>query len=601
MVDLVIQGKNKEMKFTIIQRLFYLTITALFIFSCSGVKNITEGEINESEIPATSEEIQLDEQKEKEFEFLFVEAIKEKVLGNSQKAIQNLSGCLEINPNSSAAMYELASIHAANNDLTSASLLLERAISINPENKWYKILLAQIYQQTKKFDEAAGLYGELLIIEPENIEYMFMQANMLAGAGKIDEAVAVYNKMEQKTGINEQISLAKQQLFISAGEIQKAYDEIQLLIDNNPEEPKYYGLMADLYMSQGDTANALNFYHKIQEIDPENGFVHFSLANFYLEKGDRQRSFEETKLGFSSDEVDLQSKLQLFMMLTSPGEEQSLTHEQEEELIQILLENHPGENLVYTVLAENLLKNNKPEEARKALLKSLEISINDYILWERVLFIDNDMQDWGKLYDHSKQAMELFPNQPQIYFLHAIACFQLEKYDETISISDEGLLYVVDNDRLKGQFLMIKGEALYKTGKIPEAFELFDKSVDLDPENYIALNNYAYYLSLAGKNLDKAERMSGRVIERFPENATYLDTYAWILFKKREYTLAKFYMESAINFDQEGSPTLYEHFGDILFKLNQTDDALKYWEKAKNMGGGSDLLEKKIVEKKYFE
>jgi tetratricopeptide (TPR) repeat protein len=218
-----------------------------------------------------------------------------------------------------------------------------------------------------------------------------------------------------------------------------------------------------------------------------------------------------------------------------------------------------------------------------------------------VLFIDNDMQDWEKLYEHSKQAMELFPNQPQIYFLHAIACFQLEKYDETISISDEGLLYVVDNDRLKGQFLMIKGEAFYKTGKIQEAFELFDQSVDLDPENYIALNNYAYYLSLAGKNLDKAERMSGRVIERFPENATYLDTYAWILFKKGEYTLAKFYMESAINFDQEGSPTLYEHFGDILFKLNQIDDAVKYWEKSKEMGGKSELLEKKIVEKKYFE
>ncbi|MDD4107790.1 MAG: tetratricopeptide repeat protein [Prolixibacteraceae bacterium] len=600
MGDLDIQGKSKDIKNSIMQSLVSVIIVTFLLFSCSGVKNVVEQENNEKEVSVDEETLILEEQKEKEFEFLFVEAIKEKVLGNSQKAIQHLSGCLEINPNSSAAMYELANIHAANNDFTSASLLLEKAISINPENKWYKSFLAQIYQQTKQYGEAAELYEELLRNDPENLEYMFMTANMLASAGRTGEAVDVYNRMESKTGINEQISLAKQQLYISAGEIENAYKEAEKLIEVNPEEPKYYGLMADLYQSQGDTVNALKYYRKIQEIDPGNGFVHFSLANHYLEKGQPEKSFEETRLGFKSDEIDLQSKLQLFMMMTGPSET-AITTEQEEELINILLKEHPGESLVYALKAENLLKNNKPEEGREALLKSLENGKNDYVLWERLLFIDNDLQDWNKLYEHSRQAMDLFPNQPQIYFLNAIASFQLEKYDETISVTDEGTLYVVDNDRLKGQFLMMKGEAFYKTGKVQEAFELFDKSVELDPDNYIALNNYAYYLSLAGKNLDKAERMSGRVIERFPENATYLDTYAWILFKKGEYSLAKFYMESAIKYDQEGSPTLFEHYGDILFKLDLTDEALKYWEQAKEMGENSKILERKIIEKSYFE
>lgn len=570
------------------------------IFACSGTKSIGQNsnEIVEDELE--EKELPLEEQKQMEFDYLFVEAIKEKSLGNPQKAIQLLSGCLEINPNSSAAMYELATIHAENNDFTSASLLLEKAIKLNPDNKWYSLLLAQIYQQTRRFNEAAEIYKNLLQHEPENLEYLFMNAALLSNANKIPEAIEAYNKLEEKVGINEQISVSKQQLYVENGQVEKAFEEIEKLIADNPEDPKYYGLMADLFQSQGDSVNALKYYRKIQEIDPENGFVHFSLANYYLQNGEMEKSFEETKQGFRSQDVDLQTKLQLYMMLTANPAQSGMQPEKEKELVDILMELHPNEHIVYTVLAESLLKNRKLEEARSALLSAIEIEKGDYILWERVLFIDNDLQDWQSLYDHSSQAMDLFPNQPQVYFLHAIACIQLEKFDETLTVSDEGLMYVLDNKQMEGQFLMLKGEAYYKTGKRKEAFELFDQSVELDPDNHIALNNYAYYLSLTGENLDKAERMSGKVIERFPENSTYLDTYAWVLFKKGEYKLARFYMESAIKNGGEENGTLLEHYGDILFKLQQTDEAIKYWQKARDLGEVSELLDKKIQERNYF-
>ncbi|SHF79510.1 Tetratricopeptide repeat-containing protein [Mariniphaga anaerophila] len=583
---------------------FVLFLFTGLLFACSGTKKAVKTEKADdapSEAQVKTEKPPIEEQKQMEFDYLFVDAIKEKSLGNRQKAIQLLSGCLEIDPNSSAAMYELATLHADNNDFTSASLLLEKAIQLNPENKWYSLLLAQIYQQTRRFNDAAIIYDKLLQKEPDNLEFLYMKAALLAGSEKNTEAIVAYNKLEEKLGVNEQISVAKQQLYVKNGEVEKAFGEIEKLIESNPEEPKYYGLMADLFQSQGDSVNALKYYKKIKEIDPENGFVHFSLANYYLQNGQPEKSFEETKKGFRSNEVDLQTKLQLYLMLTANPAQSGIKPEQEKELVDILQEAHPNEYLVYTVKAESLLKSGKLKEARSELLEATKMEKNDYALWERVLFIDNDLQDWQGLYSHSNQAMELFPNQPQVYFLNAVACIQLEKYDETASIVDEGLMYVVDNKRLEGQFLMLKGEALYKTGKMKEAFGLFDKSVDLDPENYIALNNYAYYLSLTGDSLDKAERMSGKVIERFPENSTYLDTYAWVLFKKGEYKLAKFYMESAIKNDKDQTATLLEHYGDILFKLEQTDEAVKYWEKAKNMGDVSELLDKKIRERKYFE
>ena len=134
---------------------FSFVLLVLFMFSCSGTKKITEQEVANAAVNKPVKEIA--EQKQMEFEYLFLEALKQKMFGNMQKAIQLLSSCLEIDPNSSAAMFELANIHAANNDFTSASLLLEKAISINSENKWYKQLLAQIYQQQKKFSEAVDL------------------------------------------------------------------------------------------------------------------------------------------------------------------------------------------------------------------------------------------------------------------------------------------------------------------------------------------------------------------------------------------------------------------------------------------------------------
>jgi tetratricopeptide (TPR) repeat protein len=596
MVVLATPGKSKKMKKII--NGFSVAVLFIAIISCSGGKKITEQQVVNAAV--VNENKEAAEKKQMEFDYLFSEALKQKMFGNGQNAIQILSSCLEIDPNSSAAMYELASIHAANNDFTSATLLLEKAISLNTKNIWYKQLLAQIYQQSKKFDEAAGLYSDLLKDDPDNQQFLYSKALMLASAKKYDDAIETYKLLEKETGVNEQISVEIQQLYILNGQVDKAFNEIEKLINDNPAEPKYYGLLADLYQSQGDSLNALKNYNKILEMDPESGFVHFSLANYYLENKQLEKSFEETKKGFSSKSVDLQTKLQLYIMLVSNREESKLTDEKEVELINILIENHPDEFLVYTIQADYLLRNNKLAEGRVALLKALELESNDYQIWERVLFIDNDLLDWKGLYEHAAKAVELFPNQPNVYLLKSVACLQLEKYDETIAVIDEGMDYVVDNPALKGQLLMLKGEAFYKQNKIDEAFKLFDKSVELSPDNYVGLNNYAYYLSLVGRDLDKAERMSGRVIEHFPDNSTYLDTYAWVLFKKGNYTLAKFYMESAIKYGGEGNAVMLEHYGDILFMLNKLEEANQYWEKAKKSGGTSEVLLRKIREKKYI-
>lgn len=573
-------------------------VLGVALASCSGSKKITEQQVVTAAVDP--QQAINDEKRQMEFDYLFSEALKQRMLGNKQNAVQLLSSCLEIDPKSSAAMYELADIHAANNDFTSATLLLEKAISLNPGNIWYKQLLAQIYQQTRKFDEAAAIFNELLKNDPENLEYLYSKAMMLSSAQKYPEAIEAFRQLEAKTGVNDQISVEIQELYLQNKQPEKAIQEIEKLIQSNPAEPRYYGLLADLYQTQGDSENALKNYNKILEIDPESGFVHFSLANYYLQKNEFDKSFEELVKGFESKNVELQTKLQMYMMLVSDREQSKLTDEREEKLVNILVNTHPGEAMVYTVQADYLLRKDKLTEGRDALLKAIDAGNKDFMLWERLMFIDNDLQDWAALEKHSKQATEMYPNQPNSYLLSGVASIQLEKYDDAISVLDEGYDFIVDNQPLKGQFLMLKGEAVYKKGNIDEAFKLFDRSLELYPDNFVGLNNYAYYLSLVNRDLDKAERMSAKVIAQFPDNETYLDTYAWVLFKKGNYTLAKFYMETALKNGGENNPVMLEHYGDILFMLDKLAEAKQYWEKAKDNGGTSEVLKRKIREQKYI-
>jgi tetratricopeptide (TPR) repeat protein len=161
------------------------------------------------------------------------------------------------------------------------------------------------------------------------------------------------------------------------------------------------------------------------------------------------------------------------------------------------------------------------------------------------------------------------------------------------------LAVVNEKDKLlKSNFLEQIADIYYQQGNTKKAFEAFDAALENNPYNVLTLNNYAYYLSLLKQDLDKAERMASEVIRQQPDNATYIDTYAWVLFQKGNYNLAKFYMESAISKNREPSGELYEHYGDILQAIGNTSGAVAEWQKALELkseaGENVKALKKKI-------
>ncbi len=587
-----------------LQRTTYLLFVSLFFASCATTKIPVETEVVKQEV----DEIELSEEKEKELEYLFIEGLKQKKLGKQQAAVSLFSRCLEIDPNSAVAMYELAGLHFANKDLTSAALLLEKAIEIiekapevNPEHKWYKFMYVQVLHQRKQFAEAAKILQELHENEPENMDYLYQLAITHMAAKQYEQAIVAYNKLETKTGLNEQISVAKRQVYTAWEKPEMAIAEINKLIESNPEEPQYYGLLAELYQSQGDMDNAYKYYQKILEIEPDNGFVHFSFASYYVEKGDKEKAFDHIKKAFANKELEADTKIQYYMIQTADPENAEWDNKQIESLLNILYSTHPDDNRMYTMFAEHLIRQGKLIESREYLRKYLETDQSSFMIWQQMIFISNDLLDFENVYTDTKKAIELFPNQSVLYALNSVACIQLEKNQEALDILLEGEPYLLDNQQMKIQFELYKAEANYKLGFIEQAFKAYDEVVRLDPDNYMAMNNYAYYLSIRNESLDKAERLSGRVVQENPDNATYLDTYAWVLFKRGDYQLAKFYIESAIDKGGKENAVLIEHYGDILYMLGEKEEAVEKWKEAFKLGDGSTVLEQKVKESRYIE
>ena len=577
--------------------LAYIAVVSILSSSCGTTKKqVTSAVQAKPEV----EELSISEDDKNEFEYTFIEGLKQKMIGNQQAAITLFSKCLEINPNSSSAMFELAKIHSGNGDQTSSSLLLEKAINIDPQNKWYKVLLAQIYQQGKQYKKAADLYQQLYALDSENLEYLYMNAALLSSAEKFDQAIVVYNELEKKIGINDQISVEKQQIYQAAGKKKEAQAELQKLIDYNPKEPRYYGLMADYYLSEKDETNALKYYLKILEIEPDNGFVLFSLTSFYRQKEDKEKAWEYIRKGFLNKSADVETKIQYYLMMTAE-EKPFFTEDQVNELVQTLIKTNGDDYRVYTVYAEYLISKGKLEEARDQLRKVLETQKDNYMIWERMLLISNDLLDFKSIYTDAEKAIELFPNQPVLYGLRAVACLQLEKYTEALDILKEGDAYLLDNKLMKVQFELYRAEANYKLGRVEDAFKAFDAVISIDPENWLAMNNYAYYLSVRNENLEKAEQLSGKAVRANPDNSTYLDTYAWVLFMRKDYSLAKFYMETAIKNGGDKNGVIVEHYGDILFMLGQKDKAMEQWKKAEETGDFSEFLSEKIKQGRYLD
>lgn len=598
---MIIQHINKIKLKKSIRNIVSASLLTL-LFACGGSKQATT--INKAPEPksASHEKDLLSASERADVTYAFYNANKEKILGNMGNAVQLFGEVIRKDPNNAASMYELSKIYADQKNFSDALYFAKSAYKIDPRNEWYALSLAKIYQQNNKYNEAADVLGQLVKTYPNKSDNYFEWASALLYANKINEAVKVYDDLEKQIGVTEEVSLQKARIYQRSGKDEKALDELKKLSASNPSDVRVLAMMAEVYQSMKQSEKALETYQRILTIDPDNAFVHISLADYYRELGDKEKSFSELKLAFNNRELGLDTKISIlssYFTLINLYPELKL---QALELCEILVNVHGGDAGAHAVYADFLSQDKRYDSARVELRKAKELGSKDFAVTSQILVLHSQLQDWDALLKDSEEAMSNFPEQPVVYYFNGLANIQKKNYEPAVQSLQSGLKLVVDNKDLQSQLYATLGDAYNELKEYGKSDINYDKALEIDSNNVYVLNNFAYYLSERGEQLLKAEAMSRKSNELETNNASFQDTYGWIFFKQGKFEEARIWIDKALKNGSDKSAVVLEHYGDVLYRLGRSQEAVEYWNKAKVAGeGATKWLDIKIRDKKLVE
>jgi tetratricopeptide (TPR) repeat protein len=376
--------------------------------------------------------------------------------------------------------------------------------------------------------------------------------------------------------------------------------ESKKLIEAFPDRPEYIANLANKYIANDLYDDATELLENAIQDFPDNPMLLSQMAEVYRKTGRDEESKAIVKVIFEDPNYNLQGKMQFLAAYF--GKE--LSDSEKEYVIELgnkIVNYHPNEPDAYAIFGDLYHSLNNFEEARLMYLKSLELNPSNLNAWQRVLDFELRNNEYDSVIIHTEKAVTYFPNQSLLYFYGGTAYLSKNEYKRSVQMLEQGKKYSSSNLQLLALFNGQLGDAYNGIEEYEQSDKAYEAALDYDPDNDHVLNNYSYFLSLRKEKLDLAEKMSTKLVERNPEDPTYLDTFAWVLYSQGKYDDAKKYIEKAIEFDETGSGTLVEHYGDILFKLGDVNGAVEQWEKAKQLNDTTDLLDKKIAERQLYE
>ena len=531
---------------------------------------------------------------------LYFDGLHEKLMENYTQAASYFSKVIEIDPQNDAAMFELSSMSFAQDKQSEAERLIRDAVTVKPDNRWYWSFLADIYKKTNNVKELVLVLEELIRLAPGIEPYYYDRANALMILKKTDQAIMAYNEIESRFGSSEDLSAARQRILMQQGKPAKVEEELEKQIKDKPDDVRNYLYLSEVYTKSGNRDKAIEVLNKAKSLDPTNALIRLALADNYRAINQFENTFIELKVAFEDPNLNIDEKVRIvlsFFPMFSDMKARAYANE----LASIMIKVHSNEAKAFAVYGDVLFQEKKYNEARDSYKKALKLNDQIYQIWEQLLHIEVGQGDFQQAILDGEESLTVFPNQAELYLYTGIAYAQTKKHEKAVSYLKNAGDLETEDPAIREQIYSTLGDSYNALKKYRESDQSYEKALEINPDNSFVLNNYAYYLSLRGENLDKAEKMSKRSVQLQPDNASSEDTYAWILFRLKKYQDAKTWIEKALKNDNTNNSTQLEHYGDILYLLGEKDLALKQWEKAKSIGSGSDKLDKKINEKKYIE
>ena len=559
--------------------------------------------------PKKTDEAQSTEAKLREAEFFFTEGEKYFILEDYTKALLYFQRVADLNPKSAAVHYKIAEILAKGTkpeDLMKASQSIDTALKLERKNKYYYLLAANIYGSLNQFDKAEQTIEAMMKEISGTEEYLYELAAFYLYDKKPDKAIDVYNRAEQVLGISEMSSLQKQKVYLEQGKIDDAIKEGEKLVEAFPDEERYVMELAETLAQNKLAARAVSYIEEYVKQNPDASQPKLLLAALYRENGQEQKSRDLLSELFDDPNIESGSKILVLgtynVVLTrqaSKGQIDPSLQTFVNGLIDKLKKNYPEDADVFGVSGDINTTMSNNTQAQKDYLKAIQLGATNFEAWQNLLVLESTLNQFDSLIVHSEAGLELFPNQALLYYFNGYAHMRKRHYREASTSLEQAKRLSAANQALIAEINGMLGDVYNGIREYAKSDMAYEQALAFNPNNDLILNNYSYYLAIRKENLERAEKMSAQLIKAHPKNASYLDTYAWVLFMREKYKEARRVMEDAIETGDAGA-THFEHYGDILFKLGDTDAAVRQWQKAKSMDGNNEEIDKKIANRRLY-
>ena len=538
------------------------------------------------------------------YNYFFLEAIRQQDMGNLTAAFDFLRHAHDLNPQAPEVYYQLAAFYVDMKKDALAREYFEKAASLDPDNSVYQEKLGKLYVTQKDYPNAINAFERLYESNKTRSDVLQILYQLYGSQNEYKMMIKCLERLETLEGTSEQIALSKMQIYEQMGEKRKEYDELKTLVDSNPLNLNYRVMFGNWLLQNGKKKEALQKYRDVLKEDPNNSLAKLSMMDYYNEIGDKATVKTILQELLQSPKTEKEAKLELLrQVITGSQKDNNPDSTEVMRLFSVALA-VPQENAdIYMLKAAYMTLRKQPKaEINRVYEKAIEVEPDNSRA--RIALIQNiwDSKDYDKIISLCRPAIEYNPDEMAFYYFQGMAQFQKHDIDAALETFRKGVGQIKpdSNPDIVSDFYAIMGDILHEKGRNNEAFEAYDSCLQWKADNVAALNNYAYYLSEENKNLKKAEQMSYKTIKAEPNNSTYLDTYAWILFQQKRYEEAKIYIEQAIRNDSTLSNVVKEHAGDIYAMTGDIGKALDFWQQALKAGNDSATLRKKIQLKKYI-
>ena len=582
----------------------WLFVTVLMLTSCGGIRSVrtakTAAKADASflmKVPFISAE------KQRKYDYFFLEAMRMKEKNEYDAAFGLLQHCLDINPTASSALYEISQYYMFLRQVPQGQVALEQAVAFAPDNYWYSQGLVSLYQQQNELDKAAALLEKMVARFPSKQDPLFSLLDIYSRQEKYNDVISTLNRLEKRLGKNEQLSMEKFRIYLQMKDDKKAFQEIESLVQEYPMDMRYQVILGDVYLQNGKKQEAYDAYQKVLAVEPDNPMALFSMASYYEQTGQKELYQQQLDTLLLNKKVTSDTKISVMRQVIAENEQSSAKDStQVIALFDRMMKQDMDDPQIPMLYSQYLLSKNMEQEAVPVLEQVVDLDPTNKAARLMLVSAAVKKEDYKQIIKVCEPGIEATPDALELYYYLAIAYHQAEQGDSVLSVCNRALEHITPDTRKEviSDFYSIMGDIYHTKKQMTEAYAAYDSALVYNPSNIGALNNYAYYLSVERRDLDKAEEMSYKTVKAEPNNSTYLDTYAWILFEKGNYAEARIYIDNAMKNDGEKSDVIVEHCGDIYFMTGDAEGALKYWKKALEMGSESKTLKQKIEKKKYI-